>query len=71
MKKLLSFVSLLLALSFFTISPLYAAAHEKKTGDAVIDVADPEQMVEGAAKSPAIDASNKNKAEEDEEPDCD
>lgn len=56
MKIIVSFISLLLALSFSLASPLYAASHEKK--------------VEGAATTEAA-TDKKKKDEGEEEPDCD
>ena len=75
MKKILSFISLLLALSFFTISPLYAAAHEKKTADTASEVATDSNTTEATSDvvtdSDAADTEKNKPAEEDEEPDCD
>lgn len=65
MKNIASFISLLLVLSFSLASPLYAASHEKKAGDAAT------MEVATDKKSEDADSDKKKKGEDEEEPDCD
>lgn len=66
MKKILSLISLLLVLSLSTLSPVYAASHEKK--EAAV-----ETKTEEATEANADDAAkkkDKKKKKDAEEPEC-
>ena len=79
MKKIISLISFLLALSFSFVSPLYAAAHEKKVEDSTAETteASAEEKASNEEKTDNADSDDKKKKkdgeakEEDEEPDCD